>query len=119
MQKNRIKPCANGDRVSLTRGSTKIVFKQEIEQNRPFSFDHPYEEMISTLRINNMKIVMVVNLKVADKQWFDYGRKKEAADNNVIASVGWLKPTSAEAACRFVADTNGMPLHDQAILVYA
>ena len=86
---------------------------------RPFTFDQPYEEMINTFRANNLKIVMVTNLKVADKQWFDYCRKKGAADNNVIANVGWLKFTSPEAACRFVAETNGMLLHGQAIFVYA
>jgi len=87
--------------------------------SQPMNFDRPYGEMIGMFRANNLRIVTIANLKVLDQAWFDYCRRKGAVDNNVVANVGWLKFATAEAACRFVAETNGMLLHNRIIRAYA
>jgi len=86
---------------------------------QPSSPRASYEEMINQFRTNNLKTVTVTNLVVPDAKWFDYCRKKGAMDNNVIANVGWLKFKTAEEACRFVADTDGMQLHNKIIRAHA
>ena len=88
-------------------------------RSQQINFDRPYGEMIGKFRANNLKIVTITNLKVVDRAWFDYCRGKGAVDNNVVANVGWLKFATAEAACRFVADTNGMLLHNQVVRAHA